>query len=160
MQPLYLEDLFHGQRFRSRAYEITARDIKLFAQRFDPQAFHMDEAAAEGTFFRGLAASGWHTTAITMRLMVESVPIVGGLIGAGVEELKWHRPVRPEDQLTVEVEVIGIRESKSKPNQGLVRVRSSTFNQRQELVQDFVSTIVVPKRDAGNEEIARSPGNL
>ena len=145
-QPLYLEDLQEGQTFESRGYVITAEEIKSFAGRYDPQPFHVNEQAAEHTFFEGLVASGWHTASVTMRLMVESIPIAGGLIGAGVEDLAWPKPVRPGDTLTVVTEVLSTRPSKSKPGVGLVRVRPTTLNHRRETVQVFVSTIVVPRR--------------
>jgi acyl dehydratase len=139
-EPLYLEDLKEGQTFKSGSYALTAEEIKSFARRYDPQPFHSDEQAAEHTFFKGLVARGWHTVSVTMRLMVESTPIAGGLIG------EWLKPVRPGDTLTVVTEVLGTRASQSKPGLGLVRIRSTTLNQHQETVQVFISTIVVPRR--------------
>ena len=146
--PLYLEDLKEGQKFESRSYVITAEEIKSFASRYDPQPFHVDEKTAESTFFKSLVASGWHTASVTMRLMVESIPIAGGLIGAGTENLAWPKAVRPGDTLRVVTEVLSTRASKSKPDRGLVRVRHSTFNQHQQIVQTFISTIMVPRRSA------------
>ena len=112
--PLYLEDLDVGQRFTSGSHAMTAEAIKTFARQFDPQPFHLDEVAAEASFFQGLAASVWHTAAVTMRLLVESgMPLAGGLIGAG-GELTWPRATRPGDVLHVECEVLAVTPSKSK----------------------------------------------
>ncbi len=148
MRHLYLEDLKEGQTFQSRPYTITAEEIKSFAQRYDPQPFHIDEKAAEGTLFNGLVASGWHTASVTMRLMVESIPFAGGLIGVGTENLSWLIPVRPGDTLTVVTEVLSVRASQSKPDRGLLRARHTTLNQHQQIVQEFVSTVVVQRRPA------------
>ena len=143
---LYLEDLAAGQRFTSGTHTMTVEAIKAFARQFDPQPFHLDEAAAANSFFHGLAASGWHTAAVTMRLLVESgMPLAGGLIGAG-GELTWPRPVRPGDVLTVESEVLAVTPSKSKPERGLVTVRSRTLNQKGEVVQDMTTKILAWRR--------------
>jgi acyl dehydratase len=132
---LYLEDLHVGQRFVSRSHAIDKEQIKAFAAQFDPQAFHLDDEAAKTTLFGGLAASGWHTAAITMRLLVDSgAPIAGGVIGAG-GEISWPRPTRPGDVLTVESEVLEIAPSRSKLDRGMVTLRSETRNQRGEIVQ-------------------------
>ena len=144
---LYLEDLKPGMKFRSRQFLLTAEAIKEFAEQWDPQPFHTDEVAAENTFFKGLAASGWHTAAITMRLNTETLPIAGGLIGAGLDGLRWFKPVRPGESLWLEVEILSVRASNSKPWQGLAQVKHVTYNQDNEPVQEFTSTIVVPKRD-------------
>ncbi len=123
----YLEDFVAGQRFGSGRLRVDAQRIKAFAAEFDPQPFHLDEAAARDTIFRGLAASGWHTAALTMRLLVESeFKPAGGIVGAGFEEFRWPRPVRPGDELHVESEVLEVRPSKSRPNQGLVKLRMIT----------------------------------
>ncbi len=143
---LYLDDLAVGQTFVSRDYRVSTDAIKAFAQEFDPQPYHLDEEAAKETFFQGLAASGWHTAAITMRLLTESLPIAGGLIGAGLEELRWLKPVRPNDTIRLETEIIAIRRSNSKPHQGIVKLRQMTYNQAQEPVIRSTSTIVVPSR--------------
>jgi acyl dehydratase len=142
---LYLDDLAMGQRFVSASRSLDAKQITDFARFFDPQPFHVDEAAARASFFEGLAASGWHTASISMRLTVESLPIAGGLIGAG-GEISWPRPTRPGDVLTVHIEVIDIRVSRSKPDRGIVSVRSETRNQHGDVVQVFVSKLVVPRR--------------
>ena len=140
---LYLEDLVAGQRFTSGAHEMTAEAIKAFARQFDPQPFHLDNVAAQDTFFHGLAASGWHTAAVTMRLLVESdMTLAGGVIGAG-GELTWPRPTRPGDVLTVESLVLAVTASKSKPGRGLVTVHSRTLNQKGEVVQDMTSRMLV-----------------
>ncbi len=143
---LYLEDLHVGQRFASGAHTITAEEIRRFAAEYDPQPFHLDDAVARGTLFGGLAASGWHTAAITMRLNVEGgLPLAGGIIGTG-GELRWLKPVRPGDTLRVEYEVIEVTPSRSKPDRGTVAVRCTTLNQNDEPVQTFTPTLVVPRR--------------
>jgi len=144
---LYLEDFSVGQVFRSGSRRITEAEIKAFAQQFDPQPFHLDSEAAKASMFGGIAASGWHTMALTMRLLVDGgAPIAGGIIGAGAEELRWPRPVRPGDELTVESEVLEIRPSRSRPTQGLMKMRSTTLNQNGEPVQIFVANLLVPRR--------------
>ncbi|MDR0635032.1 MAG: MaoC family dehydratase [Azoarcus sp.] len=141
----YLEEVAVGDRYVSREYPLDAAGIKAFARDFDPQPFHLDEDFAARSFFGGLAASGWHTAAITMRLMVESVPFAGGLIGAGVE-LSWPRPARPGDVLRVESEITAIAPSRSKPDRGIVTLQSDTFNQRGEPVQKLVSKLLLFRR--------------
>jgi acyl dehydratase len=143
----YLEDFVVGEIFGSGRMRIDAAEIKRFAREFDPQPFHLDEQAARETIFQGLAASGWHTAALTMRLLVESaLKPAGGLVGAGFDEFRWPRPVRPGDELRVESEVLEVRASKSRPGQGLVKVRMTTLNQDGDAVQVLVANIVVPRR--------------
>jgi acyl dehydratase len=145
---LYLEDLKVGQRFSSKSHLVDEEQIKAFARQFDPQPFHLDDYAAKGTLFAGLAASGWHTAAITMRLLVDGgAPIVGGIVGAG-GEISWPRPTRPGDILTVESEVVEVKPSRSKPDRGIVTLRSETRNQRGEVVQRLAAKLVVPRRVA------------
>jgi acyl dehydratase len=149
MNELYFEDLAVGQRSGSGRIKVDADAIKSFAAQFDPQPFHLDEATASATRFKGLAASGWHTAALTMRLLVEGeFKPAGGILGAGVEQLSWPRPVRPGDELRVESEVIELRPSKSQQDLGLAKVRVTTFNQNGEPVQIFTATLIVPKRPA------------
>lgn len=149
---LFLEDLTPGQRFTSGTHLLDAAQIKAFAQQFDPQPFHLDEAAAQSSLFEGLAASGWHTAAITMRLQVESgLPISGGLIGAG-GEINWPRPTRPGDILHVESEVLEVKPSRSRPARGMVTIRSETLNQRGEIVQTLTVKLVVPRRAGANDD--------
>jgi len=145
---LFFEDFEPGQTFSgSTRLSVDADSIRTFAAAFDPQPFHLDDVAAKDTLFAGLAASGWHTSAMTMRLLVDSeLKVAGGLVGLGIAELKWPRPVRPGDELRVEAEVLEVRESRSRPQQGLVRVRNTTLNQRDEVVQVSVSTLIVPRR--------------
>ena len=135
-------------RFSARpALRVDAAGIKSFAAQFDPQPFHLDEAAAKDTLFRGLAASGWHTAALTMRLLVDGgAPIAGGIIGAGTDEMRWPRPVRPGDELRVESEVMEVRPSRSRPHEGLVKLRTTTLNQNDEPVQILVANLLVPRR--------------
>ena len=145
-EPLYLEDIFVGQRFVTGTQTLTAEAIKNFARDYDPQPFHTDEAAAKDTFFGGLAASGWHTAAVTMRLQIDSgPPIAGGMIGAG-GELSWPRATRPGDILHVESEVMEVTPSKSKPERGFVTLKSETKNQRGEVVQLFIVKLLVWRR--------------
>lgn len=143
----FLDDLEVGQRFGSGRYLLDEEAIKRFALEYDPQPFHLDDEHAKGTLFKGLAASGWHTAALTMRLFVESeFKPAGGVIGAGIEELKWPQPVRPGDELSIEAEIVEVRPLKSRSDQGMVKVRITTYNQRQEPVQVFVAKLVVSKR--------------
>jgi acyl dehydratase len=145
-KPLFLEDFSVGQRFSSGSYVLTAERIKAFAAEFDPQPFHLDEEAARRSLFGGLAASGWHTAAVTMRLNVQGgLPLDGGLIGAGAE-VAWPRPTRPGDTLRVESEVLEIIPSRSRADRGRVIVMSRTFNQNDELVQTLKSQLVVFRR--------------
>jgi acyl dehydratase len=140
---LFLEDLSVGQRFSSGSYEVSAGDIAAFARQFDPQPFHLSEATAKGTFFGGLAASGCHAAAITMRLNVEGgLPIAGGIIGAG-GELGWPKPLRPGDIVHAESEVLEILPSRSRPDRGVVTMASQTLNQRGEVVQTLKAKLVV-----------------
>ena len=145
---LYLEDLSVGDRFRSGEYTLDAAQIKAFALQFDPQPFHTDEEAAKNTFFGGLAASGWHTAAITMKLLVESgIPLAEGVIGSG-GELQWPKPTRPGDVLHVVSEVLDITPSRSKPGRAMVTMRCRTLNQRGEVVQYFTPKLLVHARPA------------
>jgi acyl dehydratase len=144
---LYFEDFFPGLKFNStRSYKVTAEEIKEFAERYDPQPFHVDEAAGESSFFKGLAASGWLTAAIVMRLRVESIRVAGGMIGAGVEEIRWTQPVRPGDSLRTEAEILNVRGSASRPSFGIVRSRTTVFNQREEVVMRSVVNFLAPVR--------------
>lgn len=146
---VYLEDLAVGQTFSNGPVRLTAEDIKAFARQFDPQPFHLDEAAAEASMFGKLAASGWHTAALTMRLMVTGGPRLGwGFIGAG-GEVSWPRPAYVGDELTLHAEVIEITPSRSKADRGIARVRLVMKNQRDEVVQDMVAKVLVPRRPAG-----------
>jgi acyl dehydratase len=128
------------------SYKVTAEEIKEFAQKYDPQPFHLDEAAGEGSFFKGLAASGWLTAAIVMRLRVESIPVFGGMIGAGVEEMRWTLPVRPGDTIRTEIEVVGVRHSASRKNYGIVRTRTLAYNQNHEVVLRSTVNFLAPLR--------------
>ena len=144
----YLEDLHIGQRFASGTHAVDEAQIKAFAGQFDPQPFHLDDATAKHTMFAGLAASGWHTAAITMRLLVDGgAPIAGGVIGAG-GEIAWPKPTRPGDILQVKSEILDVTPSRSRPDRGMVTVRSETFNQRGEIVQTLTAKLIVPRRPA------------
>ena len=133
-----------GQTFGSGRSRVETQRIKNFAAEFDPQPFHLDEEAARNSIFQGLAASGWHTAALTMRLLVESeLEPAGGIVGAGFDEFRWPRPVRPEDELHLEIEVLEVRPSKSRPEQGLIKVRTTTLNQNNEAVQGYWQVVEV-----------------
>src|SRR5262249_36632861 len=140
---LFLEDLHVGQRFTSGAYQMNEAGIKAFAAEFDPQPFHLDRAAAESTVFGGLAASGWHTAAVAMRLLVTGgLPLANGIIGLG-GELTWPKPARPGDILRVESEIVEIVPSRSKPNRAVVKVNSTTLNQHGDPVYTFAAKVLV-----------------
>lgn len=146
--PFYLEDFAAGQRFRSReAVRVEAAEIKAFAAQFDPQPFHLDDEQAKQSFFGGLAASGWHTAALTMKLLVGSpFEPAGGIIGTRAEEMSWPRAVRPGDELSVEGEILEVRASRSRPEHGFVKAKSTTLNQHGEPVQVLVMNMLVQTR--------------
>jgi acyl dehydratase len=146
---LYLDDLGVGDKFATRSVTLTMDGCKTFAAEFDPQPFHLDENAARHSVFGRIAASGWYTASLSMRLLVEGeLKIAGGLVGLG-GEMKWARPVYPGDTLHVESEVLEVRVSDSKPDRGIVTVRNQTLNQRGEPVQVFVVKMLVPRRPSG-----------
>src|SRR6267143_3730260 len=126
MSERYFDDLTQGDRFKSATYEVTEEQLISFAREFDPQPFHLNAAVADQTMFKGLIASGWHTAAITMRLFVQTLNFAEGAIGLGVDELRWPNPVRPDDVLQVETEIVDLRLSRSKPNHGIIRLRNVT----------------------------------
>ncbi len=148
-EEMYFEDFYPGQKFNSlRSYRVTAREIIDFGEKYDPQPFHIDEAAGKVSFFSGLAASGWLTAAIVMRLRVESINVRGGMIGAGVDEMRWTHPVRPEDKLRTESEILEVRRSASRPTFGVVRSRTTVFNQRDEVVLRSIVNWLAPLKNA------------
>jgi len=149
MNKRYLEEFAVGQTFGSRRLRVDKEQIKAFAAEFDPQPFHLDEEVARNTIFRGLAASGCHTAALTMRLLIESeINPAGGIVAAGVDELRWPLPVRPGDELQVESEVLEVRPSQSRRNRGMIKVRTTTLNQNGKTVQIFVANLIVLRRDS------------
>ena len=141
----YFEDLYVGERFISEEYEMTEERIIAFAEHYDPQVFHLDHEQAKETFFEGLAASGWHTGSVTMRLMAQTLPIATGVIGGGVD-LRWLSPTRPGDILHIEVEVIALAESRSKPDRGTMQIHVETKNQHGETRQTIDTRLLVFKR--------------
>ena len=144
-QELYFEDFYVGQKFLSAgSARVSAEEIKELGQKYDPQPFHLDEAAGEGSFFKGLAASGWLTAAIVMRLRVQSIKVFGGMIGAGVEEMRWTEPVRPNDTIRTEIEVVGVRHSTSRPDFGIVRTRTLAYNQNNVVVLRSTVNFLAP----------------
>ena len=146
-EEMYFEDFYPGQIFESeRSYRITAREIKSFGEQYDPQPFHIDETAGKNSFFSGLCASGWLTAAIVMRLRVESIKVVGGMIGAGVEEMRWTHPVRPGDYLRTQSEIIDVRRSATRLELGVVRSRTTVFNQHNQIVMRSIVNWLAPLR--------------
>jgi acyl dehydratase len=147
MATQYLEDYAVGQTYRSGSVAVDTPQIKAFAAAFDPQPFHLDDEAARASLFQGLAASGWHTAALTMKLLVSSeLQPAGGIIGAGGEEIRWPRPTRPGDVLTCVSEILDTRPSAKRPNQGLIKVRTTTLNAAQDPVQVIVMHLLVQRR--------------
>jgi acyl dehydratase len=147
MTKYYLEDFVVGQIFKSGRKRVDKNEIFAFAREFDPQPYHVDEKAAQQSVFGGLAASGWHTAAMTMRLMVDGeFRPAGGILGVGFDELSWPRAVRPGDELHVRSEILEVRPSKSRPDRGMIRVRNTTLNQNDEVVQEFTGNLLVPRR--------------
>ena len=146
MSEYYLDDFAPGQTFKTGRMRVDKEEIFGFAEKYDPQPFHLDEAAALKSPFQGLAASGWHTAALTMRLMVDGeLKPSGGILGVGFEELSWPRAVRPGDELHAVSEIIEVRASKSRPDRGLIKVRTTTFNQNGEPVMMFTGNLLVPR---------------
>ncbi|CAB3782339.1 hypothetical protein LMG28614_01421 [Paraburkholderia ultramafica] len=147
-ETLYFDDLKVGDSFTTGSYEVSAADIKRFAAEFDPQPFHLDDEAARDTMFGGLAASGWHTAAITMRLLVCGGPkLANGVLGAG-GEIDWKIPTRPGDTLHVESEVVELIPSRSRTDRGVLVLRSRTINQHGEVVQNLSAKLIVVRRPA------------
>ena len=147
-EPLYFDDLRVGDTFKTGDHEVTTADITRFAREFDPQPFHLDDAAARKSMFAGLAASGWHTAAITMRLLVADGPkLANGVLGAG-GEIEWKTPTRPGDVLHVDSEVVELIPSRTRPDRGLLVLRSQTVNQRDEVVQSLTAKLMVARRAA------------
>lgn len=147
---LYLEDLKVGDRFKSGEYEFTPENVKAFATEYDPQWFHLDEELAKESFFEGLAASGWHMGSVTMRLLSECLPIGTGVIGGGVD-VRWVSATRPGDRVHIEVEVLNVSPSSSKPDRGMVEVFIRSVNQDQVVRQTISSTLLVFSKTAANK---------
>lgn len=148
VERLYLDDLHVGQRFVSAPHLVDTDQIKKFAAEFDPQPFHLSDEGAAGTIFGTLAASGQHTMAVTMRLVVESVPLADGLIGIGTE-LTWPKAVRPGMTLQVFSQIVDIKPSRSKPDMAIVTMRSETRDQQGDVVQILIAKLTVYKRVRG-----------
>lgn len=143
----YLEDFFVGQVFNSGRLRVDSRAIIAFAEQFDPQPYHLDEEMARRSPFGRLVASGWHTAALTMRLLVDGeFRPAGGIIGIGFDELSWPRPVYPGDELRTRSEVLEVRPSRSRSDRGLIRLRTTTLNQNDQAVQVYVGSLIVPRR--------------
>ena len=144
---LYFEDFTLGRKFQS-AYsaKISAAEMKEFGEKYDPQPFHLDEAAGETSFFKGIAASGWLTAALVMRMRVDTIKVAGGMIGAGVDEIRWTTPVRPNDSLRTESEVVSVRPSRKRPEFGVVKLTTITYNQRDEIVMKSTVNFLAPLR--------------
>jgi acyl dehydratase len=143
----HLDDYRVGDRSRSGEIAVSADDIIAFARQYDPQPFHLDPEAAKTSLFGGHVASGWHMTALAMRLIVDSdLKPAGGVIGRGVDELRWPNPLRPGDRVHVRAEVLEIIPSTSKPDRGTLRVRTEMVNQKDQVVMSFIALLVVPRR--------------
>ena len=152
MTERYLEDLHVGDRFGSGTFDVTEKGIVDFAEDFDPQSFHLDLDAARRSVFEGLVASGWHTAAMSMKLFVTGdLRLAGGSIGLRVDELQWPRPVRPGDTLRLNIEIIEVRPSRSKPDRGVIRIRNVTTNQKGEVVQTFYASVLARRRPAAEQ---------
>src|SRR5215831_15499167 len=147
MKERYFEDLKAGDRFKSEPLNVTEKQLIEFAHKFDPQMFHLSRKRADRTIFKGLIASGWHTAAMTMRLLVQTLNFAEGAIGLGVDELRWPNVVRPGDVLTVETEIVHLRPSRSRPGFGIIRLCNVTTNQRGEIVQTMLTSAMVPRRE-------------
>jgi len=148
----FLEDFAVGQVFATGTLQVDTDQIKSFAKQFDPQPYHLDEEAAQKSPFRGLAASGWHTAALTIRLLVDGAfKPAGGILGVGFDSLSWPKPVRPGDELHAKSEILEVRPSKSRPDRGTIRVRTITYNQNDEAVQEFTGNLLVPRRSPKGE---------
>ena len=146
MKQQFLEDYAVGQVYLSGRKRVSKEEIIAFAKEFDPQFYHLDEVAALQSPFKGLAASGWHTAAMTMRLLVDGeFRPAGGILGVGFDQMSWSLPVRPGDELRVKSEVLEVRPSKSKPDRGMIRVKNTTLNQNDEVVQMFTANLLVPR---------------
>jgi acyl dehydratase len=146
MKQRYFNDLKVGDRFKSEPLRVTEKKLIDFARKFDPQMFHLSHKEAQRTIFKGLAASGWHTAAMTMRLFVQTLNFAKGAIGLGVDKLRWPNAVRPGDVLTVETTILGMRISRSRPRYGIIRLRNVTTNQRGEVVQRMLANAMVRRR--------------
>lgn len=147
--PLYLEDFHVGDYFETASVVMTKEDIISFATHFDPQHFHLDQETAKDSLFNGLAASGWHTNGVSMRLIVQSgLNIINGIIGLGVDEVRWPKPVRPNDSIYVRGDILEVIPSNSKPEWGVVKIRWQTFNQHHEVVASMLPSLWVKRRDA------------
>ena len=145
----YLDDLKPGDRFSGGPVTVTEAEIIDFASRYDPQPFHLDPEAAKETVFGGLAASGWHTAGLTMRMIVTGEgKLAGGFVGMGVEEVSWPKATRPGDSLRIESEILEVRPSAKRPDRGIARVRTTTFNQHDEVVQVMTANLLVARRVA------------
>lgn len=141
----YLDDFQVGQRFTTGTHTMSEAEIIAFAREFDPQPFHLDHEAARDSPLDGLAASGWHTAAVTMRLQVDGEMLAGGIVGAG-GEINWPAPTRPGDVLHVETEVLEVRVSRSRPDRGIVTTLSETKTQHGTVVQTLRANLIVPRR--------------
>ena len=147
MSTHYFDDVQVGERFTSAPYTLDRESIIAFAQQFDVQAFHLEHAAANESVFGGLAASGWHTAAVAMRLFTTGpLQFVGGAVGLGVDELRWPVAVRAGDSVRLETEILGARPSQSKPTHGILRIRNVLTNQNGEVVLSYSANAMVQRR--------------
>lgn len=155
----YFEDVNIGDRFHTGEHEVTAEEIMAFGREYDPQPFHTDPVAAQGTLFGQLVASGWHTAAVSMRLMVRSdMELDGGVIGQGIEALRWPRPVLPGDRLRVEMKIEDKQPVPHRPERGVIKLRCRTLNQHGKIVQDMTANLVIARRPSAARPTEGQPG--
>ncbi len=145
----YFEDIAVGSKARFGDYAVTRAEVVAFAEKYDPQPFHLSDEAAAQTHFGRLSASGWHTCAMTMAMLVAHLKAneQAGLGSPGIDELRWLKPVYPGDRLRCETEVLEKRRSASRPEMGIFKSRMSVFNQDDVMVMTFVSNGLVETRD-------------
>lgn len=149
----YYEDFEIGQQFRSkRSYTIEKDSAIAFASEYDPQSHHVDEEKAKDSLFGELVVSGWHTAVASMRLKTETelFKVGGGVVGMGLESVRWPRPTRPGDSLRIVISILEKRLSNSRPDQGIIKYKVETFNQRDELVMEMVTAVLIPRRKPAN----------
>lgn len=139
-----LRDFAPGDRLTSGTYTVKKAEVIQFARRFDPQSAHLENNPRQQSLLGNLSASGWQTAAISMRLFVETMQVDGVMVGVAVDKLRWPRPVRPGDQLRVEIKILRTRRSRKRPQYGLLRYRCTTRNQENEVVQSYLATAILP----------------
>lgn len=148
---IFYEDLEIGLTSNFGGYQVTREEVTEFASKYDPQPFHLDDEAAAQTHFGRLSASGWHTCAMTMRMMVDNMmnEKSAGLGSPGVDQLRWKKPVYPGDTLRCETKIVEKRRSASRPEMGIFKSHIRTFNQHDEVVLEMISNALIRTREPG-----------